>query len=152
MLHDLFYITAYRGVSFDGEALEPQSTGYVAHYSLPFGYWLLSMTHSGYDYSQNVVGAVVDYEYSGRSSNSEIEIERVVFRGAKRKSTLSLQSYLKRSRSYIDDTEINVQRRGMSGVRVALAHREFVGDGTFDIELAHRRWLKWFDATADRHG
>jgi len=146
MLNDLFYVTVYSGVRVEDGDGERQSTGYVTHYSLPYDYWLLSFTHSNYEYWQSVAGINQTYEYSGRSRNSQLEVERVLFRNAKRKSSVSLRGYLKTSNNYIDDTEIEVQRRRMSGMRAAISHREFVGKGTLDLEWAYRWGTEALDA------
>jgi len=144
-LNDLFYISFSHDVD-GGYSREGGTRGYTAHYSLPFGYWLLGMTASEYRYHQAVAGASQSYVYSGESQNSEIKLSRVVYRNASRKTTASLRSYLKTSKNFIDDTEIEVQRRCMAGWEAGIAHREFMGPATLDLDLAYRRGTGAFDA------
>lgn len=144
-LNDLFYASFSNDVD-GGYSREGGTRGYTAHYSLPLGYWLLGFTASEYRYHQTVAGASQTYVYSGESQNSEIKLSRVVYRDASRKVTASLRSYLKTSKNFIDDTEIEVQRRRMAGWEAGVAHREFMGAATLDLDLAYRRGTGAFDA------
>lgn len=109
------------------------------HYSLPFGYWLLGFTTSRNQYHQSVAGASQTYIYSGESRNSDIKLSRLIYRDAVRKTTLSLRGWTRTSKNFIDDTEVEVQRRRMAGVDVGVSHREFIGAATLDASLNYRR-------------
>ena len=60
-------------------------------------------------------------------------VSRLVWRDAVRKTTLSARGWSRNSKNYIDDTEIEVQRRKVTGWEAAIAHREFIGSSTLDI-------------------
>nr|WP_307155884.1 ShlB/FhaC/HecB family hemolysin secretion/activation protein [Duganella sp. Leaf126] len=113
--------------------------GTVAHYSVPYGYWLLAVTASDTDYHQTVAGINQDYRYSGASQNREIKLSRLVYRDASRKTTLGLRLWQRASQNYIDDTEVQVQRRRMAGWELGVGHREFLGDATLDVNAQYRR-------------
>lgn len=143
-LNDLFYYTSNRGIGGDPG---PRSTdGYVAHYSLPFGYWLFSTTMSESNYVQTTAGAFQDIVYSGHSENQEVKISRLVYRDAMRKTTLSLRAYSRASSNYIDDTEVAVQRRRTGGWEAGINHREFIGDSILDSNVGYRRGTGAFGA------
>lgn len=137
-LNDLFYVSMNHDLG-GGEPGERGTRGRTFHYSVPFSYWLLGLTTSDNTYYQEVSGATQVYRYSGESSNSEVRLSRVVYRDAVRKTTLSLAAWGRASRNYIDDTEILVQRRRMAGWDAGVAHREFVGQGTLDLNLGVRQ-------------
>lgn len=138
-LQDLFYVSLNHHLYGAAQPGDNGTRGTTVHYSIPFRYWLLSLQSSGYRYHQTVAGATEDYLYSGTSRNSELKLSRLVYRDASRKTTLSLQSYQRQSRNYIDDTEVEVQRRRTGGFTLALAHREFIGEVTVDANLAYKR-------------
>ncbi|WP_225920094.1 ShlB/FhaC/HecB family hemolysin secretion/activation protein [Pseudomonas vanderleydeniana] len=48
------------------------------------------------------------------------------------------QCWSRTSSNFIDDTEIEVQRRRMPGWLAAINHRELVGTNTLDLRLVHR--------------
>jgi hemolysin activation/secretion protein len=134
-LQDLFYVTLNRNLPGDSPGGAYGTKGYALHYSIPYGYWLASLQVNNYRYHQTVVGANQDYIYSGTSTNTELKLARMLYRDAVRKTTLSVQTYQRRSRNYIDDTEVEVQRRRMGGFAVGLNHKEFLGEATLDAGL-----------------
>ena len=137
-LNDQCYVSLNHDL--EGNDPGPHGTrGITAHYSLPFGYWLLGFTTSSNRYHQTVVGASQDYMYSGESQNSEIKLSRLVYRDAVRKTTLSLSGWKRSSQNFIDDTEVEVQRRRMAGWDFGMAHREFIGASTLDLNAKYRR-------------
>ena len=144
-LNDLFYYSINHDLGNGGEG-QNGTSGYTLHYSLPIDYWLLGITSSQYDYHQAVAGANQTFIYSGESSNAELKLSRLIYRDAVRKTTVSLLTYLKSSRNFIDETEIEVQRRRMAGWQANVSHKEFIAAATLDIDLAYRQGTGMFDA------
>lgn len=137
-LNDLFYISFNHDLG-GGERGDRGSRGHTVHYSVPYGYWQLSLTSSEYDYHQTIAGNNQTYSYEGRSRNNEVVLSRVIYRDAVRKTTVSLGGWSRTSSNYIDDTEIEVQRRRMAGWQAGLNHREFIGTSTLDLGVGYRR-------------
>ncbi len=142
-LNELFYVSAGRGV-FNGQGKDTNS--WTAHYDVPYGYWLFGATASAYDYRQTVVGAYESYDYSGRSGNAEARVDRLLLRNAKTKLGIYGRGWQRTSKNYIDDTEIEVQRRRTSGWELGLTHKQFIGAATLDATLAYRRGTGAFHA------
>ena len=135
-INDLFYL------SLNQDAFNHQgqgTAGQTVHYSVPYGHWLLSTTASRSDYHQSVPGQDQTYVYSGESSNAEVKLARLLYRDASRKTTASIRAFQRTSDNYIDDTEIDVQRRIVGGWEASLNHREFIGQATVDGTLSYRR-------------
>lgn len=144
-LNDLLYLSANHDLG--GGAQGARGTrGSSAHYSIPFGYWLLSTNYSENDYFQSVAGINQVYRYSGRSTNQDIKVSYLFSRDAVQKSTVSMRAFLRTSNNFIDDTEIEVQRRRTAGWELGLAHRRFIGAATFDGALSYRHGTGAFDA------
>jgi hypothetical protein len=144
-LNDLFYLSYTRdlgGRDSGKRGLQASS----AHYSIPFGHWLLSFNTADSQYYQTVAGANQNILYSGASQNSEIKLSRIVYRNAYRKSTVSIKSWLRASQNYIDDTEVRVQRRRTAGWELGLNHREFFGTSSLDLSLNQRQGTGAFGA------
>ncbi len=137
-LNDLFYISVNRDLG-NGDADKRGTRGHTVHYSLPFGHWNVALTAGANRYHQAVAGINQTYIYSGKTRHAEIRLARLIHRDAARKTTGSLRGYLKTSGNYIDDTEVEVQRRRMAGWEAALGHREFIGAATVDANLAWRQ-------------
>ncbi|MFJ9452211.1 ShlB/FhaC/HecB family hemolysin secretion/activation protein [Herbaspirillum sp. NPDC101397] len=137
-LNDLFYVSFNHDLG-GGQSGARGTSGYTVHYSVPFGYWTLGFTSSSSDYHQTVAGLNQSYMYSGKSDTGDIKLSRLIYRDAVRKTTLSIKAFQKSSSNFVDDTEVEVQRRRTGGWELGLAHREFVGETTFDLNLAYRR-------------
>lgn len=136
-LSDLFYVTLQSELG--AKDTGPRGTyGRTVHYSVPWGYNLLSVTLSQNRYHQTVAGANADVLYSGTSANSEVKLSRVVQRDSAGKTTISLKGFQRRSNNYIDDTEVEVQRRVVGGLEWGLGHRRAVDRVTLETNLTYR--------------
>lgn len=146
-LNDLFYMSFNRNLGTrDSEDGERGTRGHTLHYSLPYGYWLLAITSSRNRYHQTVAGISQDYLYSGTSENHEVRLSRVLHRDGRGKTSAHLRGYVTRSANFIDDTEVEVQRRRMAGWELGVQHRAFVGDATLDLGAAWRQGTGAFGA------
>lgn len=143
--NDLFYINLGHDIF---NASGKGTRGYTTHYSVPWGYWILSTTVSGYRYHQTVAGYSQDYVYGGTSNNAEMRLSRLVYRDASRKTSLYGRSWMRRSSNFIDDTEIEVQRRRTGGWELGLTHREYLNESALDAGLAWRHGTGAFKAMA----
>jgi hemolysin activation/secretion protein len=145
-LSDLFYLTLNHDAG-GGKGLSPKGTqGVTLHYSVPMGYWNVSTTASNTSYKQTVEGANENYLYSGKSANAEVKLSRIVYRDATNKTTLAAKLYRKGSQNFIEDTEVEVQRRITSGVELSAAHRLYWGNSTIEGQLTYKQGLKLFGA------
>lgn len=137
-ISDLFYLTWLHDLG--GSDPKARGTrGHIVHYSVPFGYWLAGFTQSQNRYHQTVAGATQDYLYSGNSRNTELKLSRVIQRDAVGKTTLSLKGFQRTSNNFIDDAEVEVQRRVVSGIEWSLNHRRSWSSGSLDAGANYRR-------------
>ena len=142
-LSDLMYLSASHDLNGkDGKG----TTNYTAHYSVPFGYWLAGVTASDYDYYQTSPGLNGDYRYSGKSKNLDLQLSRVLHRSGSQKTTFSYHVSARESRNFIDDTEIDVQRRQTAAWKAGLQHRHYIGPATLDAGISYQRGTRWFGA------
>jgi hemolysin activation/secretion protein len=137
-LNDLLYVTFNHDLG-GGESGPRGTRGTTAHYSVPFGYWLVGLTSSQSNYYQSVAGATQTYVYSGDNQTSDLRLSRLIYRDAVRKTTVTARGWTRSSKNFVDDTEVEVQRRRVSGWEGSLSHREFIGQATLDATLAYRR-------------
>lgn len=149
-LNDLFYTSASHDLgggtpSADGAR---GTRGQVLSYSVPFGYWAVGGTWSANRYRQTVAGASQNYVYGGHSHTAEIFVSRVLYRDASRKTSATLKGWTRSSRNFIDDVEIEVQRRVESGWAAQLNHREYLGATSLDLGLSYKRGTGAFGALA----
>ncbi|WP_353154713.1 ShlB/FhaC/HecB family hemolysin secretion/activation protein [Herminiimonas fonticola] len=144
-LNDLFYISINHDLG-GGDQGARGTRGGVMHYSVPFGYWTLSTTATRNRYFQTIAGLNQSYVYSGTSASNDLKLSRVVYRDAQRKTTVAVRAYIKESDNFIDDTEVETQRRRTAGWELSIGHREFMGINTLDMNLAYRHGTGAFQA------
>lgn len=135
-VNDLFYYSQGKDL-FQHDPLGSKSRS--LHYSLPLGYWQLGLTLNDYRYHQTIAGANEKYLYRGDSENSQLSLSRVVYRSQAHKTTLSLRAYQRKSRNFVEDTEIRLQHRQTAGWELGLNQRSYLGDATLDAGLNWRR-------------
>ena len=137
-LNDLFYVTNTNGMG--GGDSGPRGThATTIHYSLPMGYWTLGATSSTSAYYQTVAGLNQSYVYRGTSENNEIKLNRLLMRDGTQKLNLAVRAFQRKSNNYIDDTEVNVQRRVVGGWDSTLNHKAFIQDATLESNLTYKR-------------
>jgi hemolysin activation/secretion protein len=144
-LNDLAYVNATHAVA-PASSRTRGNDSQTLHYSLPWGYWLWSVTASRGDYHQTVVGAFQSYLYSGQAQSHDLQLSRVVHRDADSKTSLRLKGFGRRSRNFIDDTEVQVQQRRTAGWEAGLQHARHWGQVSAELDLAFKRGTGAFGA------
>ncbi|HCR4018936.1 TPA: ShlB/FhaC/HecB family hemolysin secretion/activation protein [Morganella morganii] len=142
-LSDLLYVSAthdLQGKSGKG------SKNFTGHYSVPFGYWMFSVTGNDYDYHQTVAGLNQDYRYSGKSKSIDAQLSRVLHRNGSQKTSVTYDVLVRQTRNYINDTEVEVQRRQTTAWRLGLQHRHYIRQSTLDVGISYQRGTRWFGA------
>ena len=92
-LSDMFYVNYGRSIGnvpdetdSSGSLKKGGTHNYALHYSVPFGKWTWAFNHSGYRYHQAVAGLSAAYDYNGKSYNTDLGFNRLIYRDAKRKT------------------------------------------------------------------
>jgi len=137
-LNDLFYVSVHQSVG-GGLSGERGAQSHTVHYSVPWQNWLLSATASTFEYHQNVAGLNQDYLYRGNGDNRELAITRLLIRNSIGKTSASVRWWQRSSRNFIDDAEVNPQRRDIGGWELALSQRSRLGDASLDANVVVRR-------------
>jgi hemolysin activation/secretion protein len=139
-LNDLFYVSANHSINSHFLSEPSYGTeGQTAHYSLPFGYWMLGFTASNSQYHQSVAGLNGDIVYAGKTNNAEVKLSRLLYRDQSRKTTMAIKGWRRESRNFIEDQEVEVQHRVVGGWELSLGHKEFIGEATLEGTLAYKR-------------
>lgn len=142
-LSDLFYLSGSRALQSGNDK---GSKNVTAHYSVPFRYAMLSVTANDYHYHQTVAGLNGDFRYSGNSENLTVQLSRVLHRSGSQKTTFSYDLLTRGSKNYINDTEVEVNRRRTAAWRVGLQHRHFIQQATLDAGFSYQHGTRWFGA------
>lgn len=133
-LGDLFYYN--HGLNLGRKEPGPRgSYSHTLHYSVPWGYWLLSATASQSRSHQTEFGPFQSYLYRGHSQQQEVSLARVLHRSGQSKTTATINHVQRESRNFIDDLEVFVQRRSARGWDLGLQHIHYLPAGTLVASL-----------------
>jgi hemolysin activation/secretion protein len=146
-LNDLFYATHNNDLG-GGQAGDRGTHGDTFHYSIPFGYSLISATFNKGSYYQSVASQNQSYVYRGISENNDLKFTHVFARDAGQKWSLTLGAFQRKTRNYIDDTEIQNQQRVEGGWYSTLSHKAYIESATLDSNLTFKRGTHAFGALA----
>lgn len=142
-LSDLFWFSLTHDLQ---PGREKSNQNLSASWSVPAGWWSLSLTGSDYHYHQTVAGLTEDYRYGGKSQSLDARLSRVLHRSSAQKTTLTYDVQIRTTRNYINDTEVEVQRRHVSSWQAGLQHRHYIGPATLDVGMNYQRGTRWFGA------
>lgn len=139
--NDLFYTSFTHSIkSGEDEDGSRASKNLTFYYSIPFGYWTFSASQHYSRYHQAVFGAFNQtYKYSGESNNSKLTLAYLLYRDAVRKTALSGGFWSRQSKNFIDNTEVEVQRRRMAGWEAGISHKEYLGNATLALDVHFKR-------------
>jgi hemolysin activation/secretion protein len=145
--NDLFNI----GTSSDADRNSHMrgTSGNNFSYSIPFGYWTSTVSANEYMYHQRIMGSATSFVSSGKTQNLEAKVSYLFYRDQFSKSSLQFRTARRWSHSYIDDTEVDVQRRDTTLAEMALIHKHNIGQAQIDATLAYRKGTPWFGAQTD---
>ena len=140
-LNDMFYISGTRSFKRDSDDAEGDygSKNVSLYYSIPWKNYLLTLSGSKYSYHQTVAGAFESYTYSGESQQMKANLSRLLSRGSLHKTYVNAALWTKKSHNYINDTEIEVQRRRTAGWEVGLNHTQYIGETVLQLFANYKR-------------
>ncbi len=82
------------------------SNNAMLRYSVPFGWWNLSYTYSQSEYRSQIQALGFDFKQSGESQNHQLYLERVIFRDAVSKTSVSTGLAHLRTNNFIEDSKL----------------------------------------------
>lgn len=135
--HDLGHKVSY--TSPQGVKTKSGTNGYSLHYSVPVGRWLWAWNHCRAVYHEAKEGFEQNYDYNGKTIYSDIGVSRVVFRDGQHKTTIGGKLWSQQIQRYVDDIEIQVQRRRTAGWMIDLQHRAYLGGFLVEGGVAYKR-------------
>ncbi|MHA6893533.1 ShlB/FhaC/HecB family hemolysin secretion/activation protein [Ralstonia pseudosolanacearum] len=138
-LYDQLAISASSNT--DRGAATQGTRSYSINWSVPVGYATVFVGANRSRYRQSVAGFEEPIVYSGQSSEVNLGISGVLHRDATSRTGAQFKVFRKINRNYLDDTEIEVQRRDVVGYEASLSHRHYLGPVALDGGIAWRETL-----------
>lgn len=102
------------------------------NYSVPLGYWMWFASAGESTFRQALPGFGGPLIYGGETKQLQTGVSVVPYRGPAYKGNVSIALVRKRSASTLNDTEISVQRRDVTGYELSVGHRHYLGQVVLD--------------------
>lgn len=126
--------------------------GFNGNYSLPRGDWLFTINYSNYRYDQTIEGSAQTFRSSGTSRSLDLAAQRLLWRNQNSKTLFELHAGKRWAHSFIEDVELDSQRRDMSMLEAAISHRRYIRQAQLDLRVAERFGVPWFGGQRDPRG
>jgi len=143
-MNDIFNISYNKDAASDGEKRGTRANSF--YYSIPFGKQTLSFSKSSYDYHQTVTSAVLPFLSSGKTENFQFSLTHLLSRDQTRKTNFEFNVIKKKRRSFIDDTEITVQRQETTAMQLGFTHKQYFGQTVVDVAIRYQTGVPWLGA------
>jgi hemolysin activation/secretion protein len=118
---------------------EHRSLSASINYSVPWGYNLLTLSASKSAFAQYIQGTTVRFLSSGNSETAEARLQHTAWRNASSKIGVYAALSTRAAKSYLDDTEIIVQRRQTSNVEAGASYKRLFEKSSLDVDMGYRQ-------------
>ncbi len=151
-LNDQLSLSYQRGLAddafdFDNDDIYSQYGSFT--YSVPYGYWLYTLSASRSNYESEVEGSTEIIKTHGNSRNSTLTAARVLFRDQLSKTTLSGNLSYSANESYVAGELLETSSRKLSVGEMSLSHTHRFGNASTSFSLTYHQGLDIFDAFDD---
>lgn len=142
-IQDVVSLSATRDLDDNSENT---SRSYRVSLSVPLGYWLFDLGANGSEYEQLVNGAVQNFISTGDSHDESVKASYVSYRDNKSKASIYGNVRKRTRRGYINDTEVEVQRRNLTDVELGILYRRYMNQSVLDLSIATIKGIDWLHA------
>lgn len=140
--NDIFYASWNEDATQSGEKKGTRASS--LYYSIPFGKDRFSYLHTQNDYRQTVEYAVNPFISSGKFTHDILTISHLLERNQSSKTDLELGLIHKTRHSYIDGTEISVQKQKTTAMSLGVNRRQYLGASVLDTSFKWQKGLPWW--------
>ena len=140
-INDTFYASWNEDATSSGEKKGTRANS--LYYTVPLGADRLTFSYNRNNYHQTVTTTVNPFISSGKFSQTTLTWSHLLQRTQVSKTEMDIGFIHKTRHSYIDGTEIGVQRQKTMAAEIGVNHRRYFGESVIDARFAYRRGLPW---------
>ena len=108
-------------------------------FSLPWGYWNLSVFLSLFQYSNIIKGTLLDFSNKGQSKTQSISLEHVIHRNQQGKTSLGYENKFRESLNFIEETLLITSSRSIRTQKLSLSHNRSLYGGYWNSGISSSR-------------
>lgn len=138
---DTLYYSLTR--SRHSDSINISKSSYVS-YQLPIGNDSITLSHSNSDYQQRVGYAIKPFISSGNFTSSELRWKHVLHRNSQQITELVQGLTHKTRHSFINGSEIDVQRRNTTSWSIGIHQKRYSKNGSLDWLVQYEKGVPWW--------
>lgn len=145
-LNDIFYLAAGSDVEYQQKNDGNHNSS--LYYSIPFGYWNVSVYGSHSTYLQQFKGNYSTTDYESKNRYYSATVDRLLSHTRSQKTTLSARIFKSSSRYYFGGSELSVMRKQNPAWELSLRHQHYFDKKIVDAGISIQRRLGWLSSMA----
>ncbi|RON01520.1 ShlB family hemolysin secretion/activation protein [Pseudomonas brassicacearum] len=127
------------------------SSNSMLDYNLPWGWWNFNYSYSQSDYHSLIAANGYDFKQTGDSKTHQFKAERVIYRDAVSKTSLSAGVSHLRSNNFIEGSKLALSSNHLSEAQFGINHGRRVGSAFVNLDLGMQKGIGAFDAQSNGH-
>ena len=143
--NEIFYTTYSKNIfkadkeSVEAESKRGKSDNIYYGITVPYGRFSLDFNEYRYEYDQAIPGAFGVYKYSGKSKRRHLTLNYLYHRDQSSKNSIFFRLWEKENKNYIEEYELDNQRRKTAGYEVGLNSQFFIENGYIAMGVAYKK-------------
>ena len=135
----------------DGEHQDDEkgTQGEGFSYSIPNRNWTYTLSRNNYQYHQTIWSHINKFIFSGTSEEYRFYAEKLLTRNQTSKTYIQIGINRKSSHSYVQDTEILLQRKQTTALNLGLYRRQYINQDLVDLNVSYKCGVPWLNAQED---
>ena len=125
------------------DSINTSTSNYVS-YQIPIGYDSITFSHSNSDYQQRVSYAIKPFISSGNFTSDELRWKHVLHRNSQQITELVQGLTHKTRHSFINGSEIDVQRRNTTSWSIEIHQKRYSKKGSLDWLVQYEKGVPWW--------
>ncbi|NVK20795.1 MAG: ShlB/FhaC/HecB family hemolysin secretion/activation protein [Methylocystaceae bacterium] len=126
-----------------------QSRSLSGYWSVPFGYWTLSGSHSFYSYASKINATTATYVSSGYSRTQKVELDWVAHRDQDSKTNLGAFIRQHTAASFIDKMKLDSSSYRLTSFGLSGRYQDKLWGGIASAGLTYEKGIKALNADQD---
>lgn len=118
-------------------------------YNLPYGWWNFTYSYNRSDYRSLAQANGFDFKQSGDSTTQQFKAERVVYRDALSKTSLSLGLSHLATNNYVAGSRLDGSSNRITELQYGLNHGRRIGGAFLNLDLGLQQGIGALDAQGD---
>ncbi|MBU6959777.1 ShlB/FhaC/HecB family hemolysin secretion/activation protein [Pseudomonas sp. CVAP len=127
------------------------SSSAMLNYTLPWGWWNFSYVYNHNEYRSQIAANGYNFKQTGDSENHQLHAERVIYRDAQSKTSLTSGFSYLGTNNFIEDSKLDLSSNRLSEAQLGINHGRRIGGAYANVDLGIQQGIGAFGAQDNGH-